>query len=144
MNNSWFSVDNFLFEKEADKKGEKFKTYLSPYFVPKAYRIGSEQQDKTVIELKYIDVNEPTKKIAHHETHRVYFEVGEKTERVYKIFFYALPEYDRKKINDSLNDVDRAFKKLSSQLTDDSEKYVAALEATKQCIRKTYHHISDK
>ncbi|HDY7511932.1 hypothetical protein AAFX34_15795 [Vibrio vulnificus] len=135
MKSSWFSLNKFLFEKETDKKEEKFKTYLSPYFVPKACRIGSDEQDKTVIEFKYVDVNESTKKVAHHETHRIYFEVGEKTERVYKIYFYALPVANHNDVFISMSDLDKAFEKLSSKLNDPSkDKYVATLAATKQCL----------
>lgn len=135
MKNSWLSLNKFLFEKETGRREEKFKTYLSPYFVPKAYRIGSDEQDKTVIEFKYVDVNESTKKVAHHETHRIYFEIGEKTERVYKIYFYTFQLVSDNSAQISMSDLDKAFEKLSSKLSDTSkDKYVAALAATKQWL----------
>ena len=134
MKNSWYSISKFLFEKEKENE-EKFKTYLSPYLVPKAYRIASDELAKAVIEFKYVDVSEGTKKVAHPDSHRIYFEVGDKTKRIYKVYISATPKICDHSAQTCLNDLDEAFINLSQQLKNTStDKYVATLAATKQCL----------
>lgn len=139
MINTWNSFSKFLFEKE--KTGQdKFKTYLSPYFVPKAYRFGCENAFNTFIELKYLDVNEGTQKVTHPENHRIYFEIGEKTKRVYKVYFYSIPASSCKDIEVQVQDIENAFKNLSSKFCDNStDKYIAAIAATKQGLSSIDH-----
>lgn len=135
MENSWLSIRQFLFEKDSEDNSERFKTYLSPYLVPKAYRIGSDNQAKAIIEFKYVDVNEPTRKVTHPENHRIYFEIGEKTKRVYKVFFYDALACSEESLSVSGHDLDKAFENLSAKLTGLSmDKYVATLAAAKQCL----------
>ncbi|WPC75904.1 hypothetical protein [Vibrio porteresiae] len=136
MKNYWYPLSKFLYEKENDNKSEKFKTYLSPYFVPKAYRVGSDKNAKAIIEFKYLDVKEDTVNVTHPENHRMYFEIGKKTKRIYKIYFYAMPLVRNDEFEIYFKDIDRAFNKLSNKFSKDSSdnKYIATLEATKKCL----------
>lgn len=139
---NWCVLDSFLFEKEPKDRDEKFKTYLSPYMIPKAFRYELMQGDRVVIEFKYIGVpEEETTRIANLETHKVYFEVGKKTGRVYKIFLHLTHGKDNSSVRNHHNEIKRALEKIAIKKSKSIEvntigQYSATLEATNQCLSK--------
>ncbi|PSU31827.1 MULTISPECIES: hypothetical protein [Photobacterium] len=125
--NSWYNLNTSLFEMTTQDKKEKFTTYLSPYFVPKAYRYNYSKDKQLIIEFKYIDIAERTNKITHLENHKVYFEVGDKTRRIYKVYIGQINLLD--------SEVEKAFSNLANQLNNENkELYLPAINVTKICL----------
>ncbi|OCH17745.1 hypothetical protein A6E05_13665 [Aliivibrio sp. 1S165] len=134
--NNWYYLKDFLFEKNTEDKTEKFTTYVSPYFVPKAYRYGCSKSDNMIVEFKYIDVTENTRKMTHPENHKIYFKVGDKTGRIYKVYLGSSSN-ECKTMVKYLDDLDKAFENLANKLSDgNKEQYAPTLVATKNCLSK--------
>ncbi|MNQ43738.1 hypothetical protein D3C85_574780 [compost metagenome] len=132
---NWYILDDFLFEKDTKNKLEKFTTYLSPYLIPKAFRCKHDSNDSVVIEFKYIDVNEKIIKTAHPETHRIHFEIGDKTGRIYRVFLHSMKSTDSKSIDNHKLEIKRAFDNIAIKNgVHAKEKYQATLAATNKCL----------
>lgn len=119
----------------ANRRGKKFsrlnsKVMLSPYYVPEALRAYLDEKN-IVIEFRYINISEP--KEIFQETDGVTFEVGKKTDRIYKIRFDKKNSMTAKfseRYKDSLNS---AFNSFMSQRSSDrasrKSRYSAAFSA---------------
>ena len=137
MDNLWNSVDKFLFKiEQKDKEG--FETYLSPYFVPKAYRIASNDKATVIIEFKYVDVSENKKDVMNdnEKNGQISFQIGEKTKRIYKIYFKMLLSSNPNNLESCSGVVDKAFGRLFKVNNIAEDRYLAALALTKDYLSK--------
>ena len=88
--NTWMKTNTLDLAKRRGKLVSPTKVHimLSPYDVPNAVRSYHDDQDMIVIELRYIKITESRSEYLV-EDDGVSFEVGDKTQRIYKIFLEA-------------------------------------------------------
>jgi len=136
--NTWIKTNTLDLAKRRGKSISPTRVHimLSPYDVPNAVRSYHDDQDKIVIEFRYIKIIEDRSEYLG-EDDGVSFEIGDKTQRIYKIFLDSL-KVKKCEVNLSVyqENIDSAldeFIAYQESLDMKTTKYSAARSVIKDC-----------